>query len=120
MKTLLAAMAVMVIVGLGSVAIAQDQPAPKHQRINDKIVSADDAGILVQLNHGDKDVTIITGPSTRVTLDKNPAKVSDLKVGLFVQVVYVRGQPATGVRARTQPPTHRHGGNAPAELALVP
>jgi hypothetical protein len=114
MKKFFAVAAVLVVAGLVSAVMAQD--APKPHKVHGKIVSiSDDGKITFTQGHGDnaKTVVVATDANTKLTLDKNPAKLTDLKAGMFVvNVVADEGKPATQVDVLTKMPPK--GGAAPA------
>jgi hypothetical protein len=120
MKLMSILMAVAFVAAVSVAAFGQDQPAPKPKfdGIRGKISKVDGAKITVTTKNRQtqetKDVEVTTDDKTVVTLDKADAKVSDLKVDMFVSV-----SPATGTAAKivafTKMPEHKKpGGDAPA------
>jgi hypothetical protein len=86
---LLAAVALVGVVGSAAALLAADAPADV---LRGKVVSVDtDKGTLVVAPRNGDNVTVATDKDTKVTVDGKDATLADVKAGLFVEV-----SPATG------------------------
>ena len=115
LTNLLAAVSVL---GLVSYVFAADEPTSKpkhHDGVMGKLVKVDGTDIVLSVKHrGDteaKEVTVKTDDKTVVTLDKQEAKLADLKADMWVYATPAEGV-ATKVMASTKRP-ERHKPDAP-------
>jgi len=87
-----------------------DKPAPRHKVLHGKIVKVEDTSITLSIGKGDKarEVVVSTDDKTEFTIDHEPAKLADLKVGEIAAIV-----PAEGVAHHVDiNTTHRDSGHA--------
>ena len=122
MQTLCHLLAILTLAGLASVAWAAEGDAPTTRpapRVHGRIIKIDGAVISVEMHHrGAEPVTILTDANTKVKIDGEDKKVSDLREGMFVTVFGPDGEPAKAIRARTKIPGG--GSGAPGDAGDVP
>ena len=85
-----------------ALAFAKKKDRSKYN--DDKIVSVDVAGNKVTLTEGKNDagVTYTVNKFTAITIDGNPAKLTDLKKGMYADVQVGTGNVATKIEAQTK------------------
>ncbi len=116
MKSVKNLLAVAIVLGVATLAMAQDKDAPKEKPkgLYGKVVKVDGKNLVVKVRAakpGDepKEVTIATDDKTEVTIEGKPAKLEDLKADMRVLVT-----PETGTAARIAVlAPHKHGDAAP-------
>lgn len=107
MRTLMLTAVVGLMLGLTTMARAEDKPKDKPEKkpaaaLMGEIVSVDDASVVVKGKDG-TEVTVAVDANTQVKIDGKEATVADLKPGMMVAVSNLDG-PAKQIKVRTGKP----------------
>ena len=88
-------LAVVAVLGLAGVAMAQDtatRPARDPNRpLVGQVVSVADGNVVVKMGRNATEVTVATDAKTTVTIDGKESKVADLTKDLYVTITPAKG-----------------------------